>query len=70
MTSLINVNYSINYGRPPYSPDVMFKLLFLKLLYNLSDKHVIQEVQVKRAHKYFLNLKPEEAWMNASFLTH
>lgn len=35
----------IDYGRPAYSPGVMFKVLFLKILYNLSDESVIQEAR-------------------------
>ncbi|WP_235070231.1 transposase [Turicibacter sp. TJ11] len=63
------MNYSIDYGRPAYSPEVMFKLLFLKMLYNLSDERVIQEAQVNMAYKYFLNLDPEDPLMHPSSLT-
>ena len=66
---LLGANYSIDYGRPAYSPEVMFKLLFLKLLYNLSDERVIQEAQVNMAYKYFLNLEPEDSLMHPSSLT-
>ena len=69
MTPLLGVNYSIDYGRPAYSPEVMFKLLFLKMLYNLSDERVIQEAQVNMAYKYFLNLDPEDPLMHPSSLT-
>ena len=47
----------------------MFKLLFLKILYNLSDERVIQEAQVNMAYKYFLNLEPEDQLMHPSSLT-
>ena len=30
VTPLLSDRYSIDYGRPAYSPEVMFKLLFLK----------------------------------------
>ena len=56
MTPLLGTQYSIDDGRPAYSPEVMFKLLFLKILYHLSDERVIQEAQVNMADKYFLNL--------------
>ena len=49
---LLDANYSIDYGRPAYSPEVMFKLLFLKLLYNLSVERVIQEAQVNMAYQW------------------
>lgn len=66
---LLGANYSIDYGRPAYSPEVMFKLLCLKLLYNLSNERVIQEAQVNMAYKYFLNLEPEDSLMHPSLLT-
>ena len=69
VTPLLGANYSIDYGRPAYSPEVMFKLLFLKMLYNLSDERVIQEAQVNMAYKYFLNLDPEDPLMHPSSLT-
>ena len=34
ITPLLGHQYSIDYGRLAYSPEVMFKLLFLKILYN------------------------------------
>ena len=69
VTPLLSDRYSIDYGRPAYSPEVMFKLLFLKMLYNLSDERVIQEAQVNMAYKYFLNLDPEDPLMHPSSLT-
>ncbi|MGN9120498.1 transposase [Turicibacter bilis] len=69
VTPLLGANYSINYGRSAYSPEVMFKLLFLKILYNLSDERVIQEAQVNMAYKYFLNLEPNYPLMHPSSLT-
>ena len=47
----------------------MFKLLFLKILYHLSDERVIQEAQVNMADKYFLNLEPDDQLMHPSSLT-
>lgn len=66
---LLGTQYSIDYGRPAYSPEVMFKLLFLKILYNLSDELVIQEAQVNMAYKYFLNLESDDQLMHPSSLT-
>lgn len=43
MPHLLETQYSIDYGRPTYSPEVMFKLLFLKVFYHLSHERVIQE---------------------------
>lgn len=69
VTPLLGANYSINYGRSAYSPEVMFKLLFFKILYNLSNECVIQEAQVNMAYRYFLNLEPEDSLMHPSSLT-
>ena len=69
VTPLLGANYSIDYRRTAYSPEVMFKLLFLKFLYNLSDERMIQEAQVNMAYKYFLNLAPEDQLMHPSSLT-
>ena len=69
VTPLLGGQYSIDYGRPAYSPEVMFKLLFLKMLYNLSDERVIAEAQVNMAYKYFLNLEPDDQLMHPSSLT-
>ena len=40
VTPLLSDRYSIDYGRPAYSPEVMFKLLFLKMLYNLISNFI------------------------------
>ena len=69
ITPLLGHQYSIDYGRPAYLPEVMFKLLFLKILYHLSDEPVIQEAQVNMAYKYFLNLEPDDQLMHPSSLT-
>ena len=69
ITPLLGHQYSIDYGRLAYSPEVMFKLLFLKILYHLSDERVIQEAQVNMAYKYFLNLEPDDQLMHPSSLT-
>ncbi len=68
ITPLLGHQYSIDYGRLAYSPEVMFKLLFLKILYHLSDERVIQEAQVNMAYKYFLNLEPDDQLMHPSSL--
>ena len=38
----------------------MFKLLFLKKLYDLSDDRVISGAQTDTAYKYFPELPPED----------
>ena len=33
--------YCKNFGRPAYEPEIMLKILFLKLLHDLSDREVM-----------------------------
>ena len=47
----------------------MFKLLFLKKLYDLSDENLISSAQTDMAYKYFLNLEPEAKMIDPSLLT-
>lgn len=47
----------------------MFKLLFLKKLYDLSDERLTASAQTDMAYKYFLGLEPEENLIDPSLLT-
>ena len=47
----------------------MFKLLFLKKLYDLSDERLISSAQIDMAYKYFLGLSPEDKMIDPSLLT-
>ena len=48
---------------------MMFKLLFLKKLYDLSDEALISSAQTDMAYKFFLNLEPEAKMIDPSLLT-
>lgn len=48
---------------------MMFKLLFLKKLYYLSDERLISSAQTDMAYKYFLGLSPEDKMIDPSLLT-
>ena len=48
---------------------MMFKLLFLKKLYDLSDERLISSAQTDMAYKYFLGLSPEDKMIDPSLLT-
>jgi hypothetical protein len=37
------------YGRPANEPELLFRLYFIQILYNLSNEHVIQDPQVNLA---------------------
>lgn len=66
---MLKKSYCENFGRPAKEPEMMFKLLFLKKLYDLSDEALIENAHVNMAYKYFLNLDPEDDVIDASLLT-
>jgi len=69
VTFLINriVSYCKYYGRPANEPGLLFRLLFLQILYNLSDERIIQEAQVNPAYKWFIGINPEDSLPDARF---
>ncbi len=66
---ILKESYSEHYGRPAKEPEMMFKLLFLKKVYDLSDERLVNNARVNMAYKYFLNLDPEDEMINSSLLT-
>ncbi len=66
---MLKKQYCEHYGRPAKEPEMMFKLLFLKKIYDLSDERVISSAQTDMAYKYFLGLSPEEKMVDPSLLT-
>ena len=66
---MLRKQYSERYGRPAKEPEMMFKLLFLKKLYDLSDERLISNAQTDMAYKYFLGLAPEDQMIDPSLLT-
>lgn len=67
--SLVEDSYCLYYGRPANEPELLFRLLFLQFLYNLSDERIIQEAQVNLAYKWFIGLNPEDELPNSSQLS-
>nr|WP_269433176.1 IS1182 family transposase [Paenibacillus sp. FJAT-27812] len=66
---LVEQSYCKYYGRPANEPELLFRLLFLQILYNLSDERVVQETQVNLAYKWFLGINPEDLVPDASQLS-
>ncbi len=66
---ILKESYSEHYGRPAKEPEMMFKLLFLKKVYDLSDERLVNNARVNMAYKYFLDLDPEDEMINSSLLT-
>ena len=61
--------YTLDNGRTGYRPQVMFKYLMLKRMYELSDRDVVKHAMTDMAYKYFLGLAPEDPVIDASSLT-
>lgn len=66
---LVKDSYCEHYGRPANEPELLFRLLFLQILYNLSDERVIAETQVNLAYKWFVGLNPEDELPDPSQLS-
>jgi hypothetical protein len=49
---MLRKQYCENFGRPAKGPEMMFKLLFLKKLYDLSDEILRRRDFTDRADKY------------------
>ncbi len=69
INELLQDTYCKRFGRPGKEPILMCKLLFLKHMYNLSDKRLIEEASLNLAHLYFLHLNPEDELPNDSLLS-
>ena len=66
---MLRKQYCENFGRPAKEPEMMFKLLFLKKLYDLSDEALISSAQTDMAYKFFLDLEPEAKMIDPGLLT-
>jgi IS5 family transposase len=66
---MLRKSYCEHFGRPAKEPEMMFKLLFLKKLYDLSDEKLMENANMHMGYKYFLNLNPEDAAVDSSLLT-
>lgn len=64
----LSENYSPDMGRRAYDPIQMFKYLILKVLSDLSDKDLMEEVKMNMAYKFFLDMAPEAMPAEASTL--
>lgn len=62
-------NYCHDNGRNSIDPIRMFKYLFLKTIFDLSDIDIVERSKYDMSFKYFLNMAPEEPVINPSSLT-
>lgn len=52
--------YSHNMGRTAIDPVMMFKCLILKVISDLSDEDLMEEIRMNMAYKFFLDMAPED----------
>lgn len=57
------------FGRPAKEPEMMFKILFLKRMYDLSDQALIDDLGYNMAFKFFVGLTPDDKTIDSSLLT-
>jgi transposase len=69
VNKLLENSYCKDFGRPAKEPEMMFKLMFLKRMYDLADREVISRAETDLAFKYFLRLNPEDKLPDPSLLT-
>lgn len=62
-------SYCKNFGRPAKEPEMMFKILFLKRMYDLSDQALMDDLGYNMAFKFFVGLTPEDKTIYSSLLT-
>ena len=61
--------YNPDIGRPAYEPQMMFKMLFLQFLYDISDRRIEEEVNFNLVLKWFMGLAIDESPPDATSLT-
>ncbi|WP_338233243.1 IS1182 family transposase [Companilactobacillus muriivasis] len=61
--------YCLDDGRNAVDPIQMFKYLYLKVLYNMSDRDLVKRAKTDMAMKFFLGLNPEDDVIHPSLLT-
>jgi len=60
VSELVRECYCPDTGRPSWDPLVLFKVVFLQFLYDLSDREVEEQVSFHLVCKWFAGLQPEE----------
>lgn len=61
--------YSREMGRDAVDPVVLFKMLFLKMMFKVSDRQLVRRTTTDMSFKYFLDLNPEDAVVDHSMLS-
>ena len=61
--------YTPDFGRPAYEPEMMFKIIFLQFLYDVSDRRIEEEVNFNLVLRWFIGLAIDESPPDSSSLT-
>lgn len=69
VNDMLASSYCERYGRPAKEPEMMFKIMFLKRMYDLSDEVLVDNLGYNMAYKYFIGLAPEDETIDSSLLT-
>jgi IS5 family transposase len=69
VNEMLKSQYCETFGRPAKEPEMMFKILFLKRMYDLSDEILVDNLGYNMAFKYFIGLAPEDSTIDSSLLT-
>ena len=62
--------YARGVGRPAASPVMLFKILLLQFLYDISDRRIMEEVYFQMAFKWFCGLEPDGVPPHPTTLTY
>lgn len=52
--------YCKDNGRPCHEPALLFKMIFLQFMYNISDREIEEQVRYNMAYKWFVGLSADE----------
>ncbi|CAA7603281.1 Transposase InsH, N-terminal [Acididesulfobacillus acetoxydans] len=66
---MLKKQYCEAFGRPAKEPEMMFKIMFLKRMYDMSDEILVDNLGYNMAFKYFIGLDPEDDTIDPSLLT-
>jgi len=69
VNEMLRKSYCETFGRPAKEPEMMFKIMFLKRMYDLSDEVLVDNLGYNMAYKYFIGLNPEDTAIDPSLLT-
>lgn len=69
VSDLVSDCYCPDNGRPSWDPLVLFRVVFLQFLYDLSDREIEEQVNLNLACKWFAGLGPQERAADHSTLS-